>query len=189
MAKVRTFNIKIPKSVRDFQNKKSPLGQGMEIKRHGDFKIQEIPPGEQIRKLNKSIEYLEKRIKLFTERKKKHAANSEEYLNLEKKILIAAEHIAFKKYKRDLVNRKYDIEEKKRETKKEKLAQEMRGHIIGLAMKDQFDKAKDIDDPKYWREHWKDETLLPKEPAPHKRAGRNRMSLKPGGRKKRFAEK
>lgn len=137
MTRVRTFNPKVPKLVRNNQDRKSPLTQN--LTRHGDFLIQEVPSDIQIKKLQASIDKNNRQIKRLIQQKNREPSRASYYeakiLRLEDLILWKMQKVAFKH--RNVVTQK-----KKEETAKENLRKEMQVHIANL------DKIKPVFNPK-----------------------------------------
>lgn len=127
MSKVKTFNPKTPKVTRDNQNRKTPLTR--DYTRLGDFKIQEIAPEEQCKKLRQSIEKNGKQIKKLIERKFREPSNS---AMLEAKISRIEALINWKMFQTKLIMRKVKAQDKKYETQQENLKAEMQAHIKNL---------------------------------------------------------
>ena len=174
MPKVRTFNPRSPKPVRDNQNRKTPLSSGI-FHHIENFTIQEVSPATQVHKLLRHKKKMERRIHNLIERRTRFPSQAEELMVKQKR---AEAEYAWAVTRMTLLERRIGTQEKRIETtKKNKEESEI-----------QYKKNQEKQTA-FLAKTGQDGKIFVQTPRlEYKRAGRNGMSLKPK-RMKRFSKK
>lgn len=127
MTRVKTFNPKVPRLVRNNQDRKSPLTQN--LTRHGDFLIQEVPSEDQIKKLKASIEKNNGQIKRLIQQKNREPSNAQK---IEAKISRIEALVNWKLFLVGMKHKNVVSQQKREQTAKDNLRAEMQAHIANL---------------------------------------------------------
>lgn len=174
MPKVRTFNPRSPKPVRDNQNRKSPLSSGI-FHHIENFTIQETNPATQVHKLLRHKKKMERRIHNLIERRGRFPSQEADLLLKQKR---AEAEYSWAETRIQILERRIQTQEKRIETTKKNKEESEVQYKKNLEKQTAF-LAKTGQDGKTF--------VQPSRPE-YKRSGRNGMSLKPK-RMKRFSRK